>query len=794
MRTGERQRKAQRTTHNAGKRRDGLPRPQRCALRVVRCALRLALCALRLALCASLGLAGRAAAASQAVLVLQPGLTADAVFGPRTPIAPLLTRAAIGVMNTAVLGPHQPASAYLTLAAGERVAAGPRLGVARFPDEPLEDDPAAVVYERRLGPLSALRELSALRSPLSVKTGPTSTQSGEQRAESSLSSRLPALLHPDWATVLNAADARVARAAGGLGQALRGRGGVAWLGVVEAGRTRLGALTALDAAGTVPWGTALRAPEAEGETASILDGVAALLRRAPLVILDLPPSFDPGHLAALLAALARRPGLDLLLVSPYPPPGRTGAWDRLPPVLGLGPDFPPGCLTSATTRTPGLVANIDVAPTLLAVLGVPVPETMSGRRMQSRAPADPASVVRLARRATLAQRAIVPLGIGVGAAAVVPLILALLATRHTAHRTQRTARRSARRRAAPLASRLCAVCGALCAREALLLVAATPLALLLAPVTGPETVAGLGLALAGWAAAAALAVRVSAGARARFPREQHPRPGLCRQPLLGLYLLTVGVVVGDLLLGGGLVARSPLSSFAVAGIRFYGVGNEYLGVLIGMGILVPLLFEDRLARFRWAQAGLFLGLLVLIGAPGYGANLGGVLAGAAGFGATLMLAMRPRHRLLAVVVAGGLLVVAGAAAFCWDALRPPPLRSHIGDFAHAVWAGGWPAAEPVLRRKAAMNLRILTSGFSLVPIAVVTPLLVLWYHNTSRWMSTVLGHRSELRAALGGSALGALAALLWKDSGIVPCMFITVSMVAFLLDEQLAALAAHSGE
>jgi hypothetical protein len=708
-------------------------------------------------------LAGSPAAASRAVLVLRPELTAEAVFGPGTPFAPLLPRAAIGVMNTAVLGPHGPTSAYLTLGAGERLAAEPLVGMPRFPDEPIEEDSAAVVYARRMGSLP--------HSP----------------------ARLPALLHPDWATFLNSADSRAARAAGGLAQALRGQGGVAWLGVAEAGRTRFGALTALDAAGTVPWGMASSTPEAGGRTDSILNRVAVLLRRAPLVILDLPPSFDLERLAALLAALARRPRLDLLLVSPYPPPGRTGAWDRLPPVLGLGPDFPPGNLTSGTTRTPGLIANIDVAPTLLAALGTPVPETMSGRSMKSRPPTDADSVVRYAREATLAHTAIVPLGIGVGAAAVVALILALLTTRNAQRGGQRArkaqrARRNAGRGTEALLSVPCALrlvrCApsvprlAPCARGALLLVAASPLALLLAPVTGPETVAGLGLAVAAWAAAAALAVSVT--------------PGVRQRPLLGLYLLTVGVVVGDLLLGGRLVARSPLSSFAVAGIRFYGIGNEYLGVLIGMGLLVPLVFEDRLARYRWAQAGLFLGLLVLIGAPGYGANLGGVLAGAAGFGATVMLALRPRDRLLAVAVAGGMLVVAGAAAFYWDALRPQPLRSHIGDFAHAVWTEGWPAAEPVLRRKAAMNLRILTSGFSLVPIAVVTPLLVLWYHNTSRGMSTLLGHRSELRAAMGGSLVGASAALLWKDSGIVPCMFIIVSALALLLDEQLTALREHA--
>ena len=61
---------------------------------------------------------------------------------------------------------------------------------------------------------------------------------------------------PGWAVFRSAPDPDFPlggpRAAGGLGQALRARGGVAWIGVGEAARTRLGALAAFDAAGTIP--------------------------------------------------------------------------------------------------------------------------------------------------------------------------------------------------------------------------------------------------------------------------------------------------------------------------------------------------------------------------------------------------------------------------------------------------------------------------------------------------------------------------------------------------------------
>jgi hypothetical protein len=633
--------------------------------------------------------AGAAAATRHAVLVLRPELTAEAVFGPRSPFAPLLTRAAIGVMNTAVPGAPAPASAYLTLGAGERVAAAPLTAAACF------------------------------------RSGSHLTSLGRMQVAERLQ------------------------------QSLRPRGGVAWFGVRKSAS-------------------------------------------APLVVLDLPPSFNTRRLATLVADLGRDPERDILLVSPYPPPGDHGVWDRLPAILGLGPDYPAGYLTSSTTRTPGLVANIDVAPSVLAALGVAIPPAMRGRVMRTVGRADAAALLRFAQSATLAQRAIVPLGIGIGIAAVVPLILALLVfwgrRMYESDRARLSESLPGRASYPTVLLWLPAV-----TRAALLLVAASPLALLLAPLMEPKSVAGLGMVVAGCATAGAITAVVLSHCRLRIPgsgKTAERKVGLPvlpgsltapPPPLLWLYGLTVVAVVVDLLLGGRLVARSPLSGFAVAGIRFYGVGNEYAGVLIGMGILTPLLVEERLARCRWAQAGLYLGLVALIGSPQYGANLGGPLAAAAGFAATLMLAVWPRRPLPALVVAAGALITTTAIVFLWDALRPPPARSHIGDFVHAVLRGGWPAAAPVLRGKAAMSLRILTSSFALVPIAVVAPLLALWFLGARRWLSDLFAHRPELRAATAGSMVAAWTALLCKDSGVVPWMFITASMAALLLDEQLRA-------
>jgi hypothetical protein len=221
----------------------------------------------------------------------------------------------------------------------------------------------------------------------------------------------------------------------------------------------------------------------------------------------------------------------------------------------------------------------------------------------------------------------------------------------------------------------------------------------------------------------------------------------------------------------------------------------YLGETIGLraallvgaagGLLAPLVIEERLGRYRWLQAAFYLALLLLIGSPFCGANLGGALAAAAGFSAALAFALWPGRWLRSGIIAGAALLITAIGLFAWDAAQPPASRTHIGDFARTVAAGGWAAAVPVLQGKAAMGLRILGSDYALVPILGVAPLLGLWYHGAGRWLRALLTRRPELRAAIIGSVVGGVAALLLNDSGVVPWLFITGAVLALLLDEQL---------
>ena len=95
--------------------------------------------------------------------------------------------------------------------------------------------------------------------------------------------------------------------------------------------------------------------------------VARALRDTDRLVGRLLDDVDPAHDA-------------VIVVGPVPPDGEHGV--TIASVRA--PGFDPGLLVSTTTNHAGFVGIIDVAPTVLHLLGIERPEGMEGRRMESR--------------------------------------------------------------------------------------------------------------------------------------------------------------------------------------------------------------------------------------------------------------------------------------------------------------------------------------------------------------------------------------------------------------------------
>lgn len=476
----------------------------------------------------------------------------------------------------------------------------------------------------------------------------------------------------------------------------------------------------------------------------------------------------------------RTPEQLLLVTSPAVNPVAAREKSLLTPLLLWKGNDGGGELVSLTTRQQGLVSGLDLLPTILAWLSVPVPEgvvghVMTGTTAQREAavfsplPATDASVGSPSLfQAFLAKvqeidriydnrpRILY---------AYVMLQIAILLAATLAWLWQKNGKR-------PLAARLRRV-----VRLALLAMLFFPSLFLLEPLLGWKLPAP---------AIFALIVMCALGGALLVEHWRLPRL------LLTVTGLTVCAILLDGFTGGVAMRRSYLGYDPVVGARFYGLGNEYEGVLIGAAILaVASLYEWRKRQHNarltlplfLALAGFALSLFYMA-APWLGTNAGGFLAGAIAFALTLVRLEGWRIGSGGLLLCGGLLLGGSGLLVALHLSSSAPL-THVGVVANDIVTGNWEAVLQIVERKLEMNLRLIrVSSWSkmFVLSLVVIGLLSL---RPDRFLRRLSVRYPYLVCGFSGIVAGSLAGLVLNDSGIVSA---ATSIVFFVAPALFAAL------
>ena len=470
---------------------------------------------------------------------------------------------------------------------------------------------------------------------------------------------------------------------------------------------------------------------------------------ASLVAVD-AGALDPVGLDDLLSRLRElEEGRTLvLLVTPADPGVRPG----LRPLVATGPGAPAGRLVSPSTRRGGLVLLTDLAPTILDVLAVPVPDDMAGRPLRRRAgPEDVRDLVEadaLARqRDTVWDPALV---------AVVLLHLAGLAWAWARHR------RAAGAPAGGAAERNRAARAAVSLRWLALGLVAWPLATWLV-----RAVPGSG-AIGAWAALLAALVDVTVVAVAwRLGR----RRGLA--PFALVVGATVALVTVDLGVGGPLQVSSAFGGPAHSTGRFTGLGNVAFAVYAGAALMAVACARRRAP---WILA-LLLGVALVVTLPTLGADAGGALTLLPVFvlaGAALWGRLRLRTAVLAAVVTAAGVGVALAV----DLSRPEEARTHLARFV----AGGGRSSS--IGGKLAQNLGTYATMPLLIPVVLIVLVAAaqLWRGRFRAALAPGTPARIGVAAALAVALVGNVL----NDSGAIVTV-VVMSVVGPYLTARAAA-------
>lgn len=422
------------------------------------------------------------------------------------------------------------------------------------------------------------------------------------------------------------------------------------------------------------------------------------------------------------------PGGMLLIVSPTPSQRAYDKGERLTPLLLWQGNNGPGLLTSGTTHRPGFVANIDIAATVLAHFGAAKDPAILGQPCTLVPAREPlkqladlsayASAIHLQRKTVLQTYIIILILSTAGAMAAVLL----------------------RWRWIP---RL---------RPWLLGVVATPLSMLLLGFF-PALPTG-----------EAIAVIFLFSALLAFISDRVNKQGPI--PFALLAGLTVAALVLDLLTGARYIFRSYLGYDSISGARYFGLGNEYMGILVGAGLTLLALLPELRPSLRGKESMLFFGggglLTLVLALPGLGANAGGTLAALAAVSVCLLYknkALGWKYPALLLVI-----LVCGIAGLIWlDAGG----TTHIGRAAWQIARGGLPEVAHIVLRKATMNYKLLRySLWSWVLLSALIASGILLFRPVGV-LRQVLNRYPSLARGLTGIAAGGVAAFFFNDSGVV---------------------------
>jgi hypothetical protein len=328
----------------------------------------------------------------------------------------------------------------------------------------------------------------------------------------------------------------------------------------------------------------------------------------------------------------------VMVVAPMPSAEMDRVGDEVPPlIMAEGPadrllssNAPSHALTSDTTRHDGLVANVDVAPTVLAFFGIPTPAEMDGSPIHATDAPAPFALHRL----HLEQRRIrLPIQLAEVAFLVfvfiagVPLLIAL----HVR---------------GSLPPRVCSTMAflALCAT-------AFPIALLSSGLLPHLTYA--------WVVPFLVIVTVGIGVLSRM----FTKPGSL-EPFAFVGAVGLAFVVLDGVLGGRAFTIPVFGGTMLDGVRYYGLGNSFIALVIASALFVAVWLEPFPGFVVLFGAGLFLGF------PRLGANIGGAIALFAAAGMWWVARERRRVRLPEVLIAGAVVALGTAIVLAVNRFLP----------------------------------------------------------------------------------------------------------------------------
>lgn len=264
-----------------------------------------------------------------------------------------------------------------------------------------------------------------------------------------------------------------------------------------------------------------------------------------------------------------------------------------------------------------------------------------------------------------------------------------------------------------------------------------------------------------------------------------------------LTVLTAAAIIFDIWRQAPAMSNSLLGYCPIIGARFYGIGNEFMGFLIG-GTLVG--WTGLLDLSTWLEQKkliltplVFLGVTTMIGYPTLGANFGGMLTALVAFTFSYLLMHKKGTRkkilggsLILIIFFLSIIILSDTYSWTGD-------RSHLGQTVQLVKEQGISALGAIISRKLSMNLKLLRwTIWTRVLLTFIIVLTVL-FKRPKGYLHALTKEFPNVTSGFLGVIFGSIVTMIVNDSGVVAAatlLFFAVYplIYLFLKESELSSL------
>lgn len=250
--------------------------------------------------------------------------------------------------------------------------------------------------------------------------------------------------------------------------------------------------------------------------------------------------------------------------------------------------------------------------------------------------------------------------------------------------------------------------------------------------------------------------------------------------LLILSFITMFALLLDICTNANLMKTSLLGYDPIIGARYYGIGNEYMGVLIGSTLVFATAIIDRFKlNKRWTIL-IFAITILIIGFPKLGANVGGTMTAVGAFSFAILRLFNVKIKLKQLILIGAA-IIAVVAFMAFIDIKVIKSQSHLAGAINQIIQGGPTMIFLIIKRKLEMNMRLIgITIWSKVLMSAILILATLFYRPVGT-IRKLIHVYPNLYIGWAGIVMACVVALFVNDSGVVAAatgiIFLAMSML-----------------